>query len=174
MPQVTYTTDTSGRVWNIWVNTQTTASYNSTSSNYIWETWQNTTSATVVYSLNTPRRYTPPPETAAQRREREAAAERIVEERHAATRKAQALLLSVLSKKQAAELKEKDEFTVHGSKGGVYIIKRGIAGNVRRGRYRYCGHLPGDQRYPQEDHMLAQKLMIETDEEAFLAVANRS
>jgi hypothetical protein len=97
------------------------------------------------------------------------------EEREAAGAKARQLLLDMLNEVQR-EMYEKDAyFMVEGSRGGVYRIDDGFQGNVRcelRHR-RYCGHLR-DSRIPVYDHMLAQKLMLETDEEAFLAVANPS
>lgn len=46
-------------------------------------------------------------------------------------------------------------------------------GNVICGRYQYCA-APADAAYnPVEDTMLAQKLLIETNEREFLRIAAR-
>lgn len=94
------------------------------------------------------------------------------EEQRAAAEKAEELLRSCLSVEQVECLEANQYFDVDGSSGGHYRIYRGYAGNVARDRYRYCAH--GAHDLPEPDHMLMQKLAIETDEEAFLAVANRS
>jgi hypothetical protein len=68
---------------------------------------------------------------------------------------------------------------VHGSRTGrVYRIRRGVAGNVDRlaevgdaAEVTYCAHPPG---LPAEDVNLAQLLLLATDEDAFLRVANAS
>jgi len=172
-----YTTGTSGLVWEVWINTdQTTAT--STTSDHVWNQW-NTTSSSTAITMDY-RRHAPPPETEEQRRERQrrqvAENQRRIDaqkQRDAANEKAKELLLSVLTADQRIDFLHRGSFRVEGSKGGKYQIQTGYSGNVRRGRRRYCGHL-SDGQIPAYDHMLAQKLLIETDEEAFLAVANAS
>jgi hypothetical protein len=126
----------------------------------------------------------------AQREAREAqmteANRRYAEEQKVAAGKAKAvkeraekLLREALSKEQHKHLKEKGffELVVHDSKKKAtrtYRIHQGTHGNVRlveggREVTRYCGQPVG---VPVEDAMLAQKLMLETDEEGFLRVAN--
>lgn len=165
--------------WYIWTTTSsntTALSYNET----IWQGWNvtSTSSTAITYDVNSVRYVEPPPLTKAQLRElrrqevaRQREAERYVEERNAALKRAEDLLVSMLNEQQKQQFELHGEFQVIGSKGGQYVIRRGYAGNVISGRRRYCGHL-SDSRIPQADHMLAQKLMIETNEEAYLAVAN--
>jgi hypothetical protein len=92
--------------------------------------------------------------------------------------KADALLDECLTATQRRMLREKGFFEVKGSlgeRGGVYQICRGQVQNVYltiKGERltRLCAH-PAI-RVPDGDAMLAQKLMIETDEEAFWRIAN--
>ena len=98
--------------------------------------------------------------------------------RKAASVKARALLLSMLEVHQREQLQRDKYFDViakHSQRR--YRIRQGTHGNVRlldaQGREvtRFCGQPPG---VPTEDAMLAQKLQIEHDEEAFLRAANAS
>lgn len=94
--------------------------------------------------------------------------------------RARRLLFSMLSADQQKELEEKNHFhlTVHSRDGSmkVYRIEHGYAGNVKllgvdgQPVKRYCIH--ADYRLPYEDQMLAQKLMLETNEPEFLRIAN--
>lgn len=70
-----------------------------------------------------------------------------------------------------------------GSRGHRWRIRTGIGGNVDLlpdvGEIRdasYCAHLPYEDEkglvIPKYDHMLAQKLALETNEDAYIAVAN--
>lgn len=94
-----------------------------------------------------------------------------------ASTRAEALLVSSLNPEQAAEFREWRSFTLHSKDGKrTYRITYGIAGNVfevERGQAiaSYCIHPTG---VPTEDVMLAQKLMLETDEESFLKIANKT
>ena len=94
--------------------------------------------------------------------------------------RARRLLISMLTPDQRKELEEKNHFhlTVHDRSGSmrVYRIEHGYAGNVKllgvagQPVKRYCIH--ADYRLPYEDQMLAQKLLLESNEEHFLKVAN--
>jgi hypothetical protein len=94
--------------------------------------------------------------------------------------RARRLLFSMLNADQQKELDEKNHFhlTVHSRDGSikVYRIEHGYAGNVKllgvdgQPVKRYCIH--ADYRLPYEDQMLAQKLMLETNEPEFLRIAN--
>lgn len=89
--------------------------------------------------------------------------------------KARELLIGALSEEQRKEYERNNQFEVIGSKGGRYIIEgHSMVQNVRarsglRAGRRLCAH---PTRVPLEDGLLTQKLLLETDEEAFLAVAN--
>lgn len=94
-----------------------------------------------------------------------------------ASRRAKALLHKYLTKEQRQELRGTQAFRVSDRDGRQYLITEGTAGNVYflvggEERYRLCvvarGHLP----IPVYDLMLAQKLLIETDPEQFLKLAN--
>jgi len=108
---------------------------------------------------------------AARRRQKEEAEER-----------ARKLLMSLLTPEQRVELEEKKHFhlTVMDPDGAerVYRIDRGMAGNVKllgpdgRPARSYCIH--ADSRLPYEDQMLAQKLLLESDEGQFLKIANQT
>jgi len=77
---------------------------------------------------------------------------------------------------QQRDLREHDYFDVRGSRGGVYRICRGQVRNVLalvdgRPLNRLCAH-PQRERVPDADAMLAQALMLQTDEGGFTAIAN--
>lgn len=96
-----------------------------------------------------------------------------------ALQRATELLVATLSPQQAAEFKSTQAFTVHSKTGDrIYRVTYGTAGNVyelsKEGRKvaKYCIHPSED--VPVPDVMLAQKLMLETDEKQFLKVANKT
>lgn len=113
--------------------------------------------------------------------QRRLAAQERERQRIEAVERARALLLSNLDPVQRAEYEDTGQFHVHvQTKDGehVYRISDGQAGNVARVEgtritCRYCIHPYGGGE-PNEDVMLAQKLMLETDEQRFLQVANAS
>jgi hypothetical protein len=104
---------------------------------------------------------------------------RRTQEVNAASRRAEDLLRRHLSDEQREDLEKKHCFylTSHGKDGKSrrYRIDRGTHGNVKllddKGSIvgSYCVQPDG---VPAADAMLAQKLWIETDEDAFLKVAN--
>lgn len=93
-----------------------------------------------------------------------------------AQKKAEVLLRSQLTEEQIAELNVSNRFHVTSSRGRRYCINRGRAGNVSRmdddGRFVFCIH--DYVGLPESDTMLAQKLLLEADEERFLQIANRT
>jgi hypothetical protein len=98
-------------------------------------------------------------------------------ERAAVRERAEELLTALLTDEQLQTWREHQWFTVRGSSSRrTYRIRRGITGNVDRmtetgneAEVRYCAHPPG---IPAEDVCLAQLLLLTTDEDAFLRVAN--
>lgn len=117
-------------------------------------------------------------ERLAQQRERDSI---MLKEQAEAKERAHELLLSALSREQQEEYLKSNFFRVrivdktgtirtyrvdHGTHGNVRLIDE--AGKILR---RYCIQPNG---VPTEDAMLAQKLLLETDEEAFLRIANAS
>jgi hypothetical protein len=117
-------------------------------------------------------------ELARQKREREEAERKVFID--TAKSRARRLLFSMLNPQQQKQLDEKNYFdlTVHSQDGSqrVYRIEHGYAGNVKlldaNGQpvRRYCIH--ADSRLPYEDQMLAQKLLLESNEQDFLRIAN--
>ena len=94
--------------------------------------------------------------------------------REASEIKARELLMSNLSAQQLGEFESSGYFHVNAGRR-TYRIYQGHAGNVAlldaQGKVvrRFCAYPPG---VPAGDAMLAQKLLLETDEGAFLAKAN--
>ena len=89
--------------------------------------------------------------------------------------RAKRLLNQCLDQEQRQTLKERDHFYMRTASGKLYRIEYGRAGNVflMEGDLvarRYCIH--PDDYCPNYDTMLMQKLMLETDEEQFLRMAN--
>ncbi len=107
---------------------------------------------------------------------------RVQVERSLAERRAEKLLQETLSAAQREELASKGFFTLKtiaaSGEERIYRIKRGRSRNVEQvdangNRIKYlCAH-PIAQ-VPDADTMLAQKLMLETDEGEFLRIANHS
>lgn len=145
------------------------------SADLVWGTW--TTTGVVTIGNTVPYQDT---RTAEQRAEEDARHQRMLDEslakQKAASERARALLLSMLEVHQREQLQRDQYFEViarHSKRR--YRIRQGTHGNVRllneQGKEvtRYCGQPNG---VPTEDAMLAQKLQIEHDEDAFLKAAN--
>lgn len=179
-PNVNYTSNT---VWTVWIDSGT----GSTIANNVWQGWQDQTSTTLTIGNEVYGGYQPPQRTpeeiaaqaalAEQARQRWAEEQaRLEAERAEASKRARVLLEENLSDEQRLQLRDNNWFEVVTPRG-TYRIHNGRSGNVQRYRDgrptdRYCIH-PGEL-VPNEDTMLAQKLMLETDEDAFLRIANRS
>jgi hypothetical protein len=146
-----------------------------TSSNYVWTS--TATTATIIAL---------PQETEEQRVEREqqvaALQERCAREaaereqaKSLAEQRAFELLRLALSDEEMRQLDTEKHFEVRGSSGTVYRIRKGRSANIDvmdngRVTHRLCFH---PQIYcPDYDTMLAQKLLLETDEDAALRMAN--
>lgn len=163
------TSMTGGAVWLQWhadaTNTATTAS-----TMICWHTWIAVGGAELTNIV-------PAPEVIAQRDAvwRREAAERQAE-RDKVREKAWKLLLSMLDKQQKDQL-ERDRFfdVVARNSRRRYRIHHGTHGNVRllndvgKEVTRYCAQ---PNNVPAEDAMLAQKLMLEHEEDQYLKVAN--
>lgn len=88
------------------------------------------------------------------------------------------LLLAHLTPRQRETFTNNGWFIVHGGRSDTkYRIRADrIAGNIEvfegdRITHRLCGHL--NHNIPQYDHILAQKVSLELDEEAFVRICNR-
>lgn len=199
--QVTYTyTQTEGLtctvavtnplVWGAWTGTSTTAtgvydySITATSNARSWTSWQNQpySRSSIYQELQEARAYVPPTEeervaAAAQAELRRQAAAVRTAQRAVAIEKADKLLDSVLNDAQREHLSRHDWFLLKGKNGTIYRIRRGRSANVdvlnKEGAViaRLCAH-PA-MAVPDGDTMVAQKLMLETEPEEFLRIANR-
>lgn len=102
-----------------------------------------------------------------------------VAKREAAESAARTLLLQNLDQAQAAEFTKSRQFEVISRDGARrYRVEYGTAGNVKllngEGKpvSKFCIH--PQVLCPTEDVMLAQKLLLDADEEEFLRIANRT
>lgn len=175
-------TAAASNVWVVWNTavTVSTASASASSTNYVWATWNAATATTVTNVWGTWNGVVE--ETREQRQVRERRQAEFVEEQRkqaseaaAARARAARLLEANLDEEQRKTLVEKNCFYLHTKAGRKYRIDRGTHGNVKlideTGKILkgYCAQPDG---VPVEDSMLAQKLMLESDEDAFLRVAN--
>jgi hypothetical protein len=103
----------------------------------------------------------------------------VLKQRRKAEQRANTLLKEWLSPEQLAQFESRGHFEVQGSNSGkFYRIRREWNMNIDELNSRgsraavWCFGPAG--RLPLGDHMLAQKIALETDEQAALAVANRA
>lgn len=90
--------------------------------------------------------------------------------------RADLLLASLLTPQQATQYREKQHFELV-INGKVYRMNKGRTGNVQlieNGKpvAQYCAH--PEMYVPHGDTLVAQMMMLKTDEAAFLKVANRT
>lgn len=95
-------------------------------------------------------------------------------QRAKAETRAKALLHRFLTREQRLELRKTRGFTMRGKDGRAYYVTLGSASNIyveHEGvKYRLCV-VPKDWSLPTYDVLLAQKIMLETEPEAFLRLA---
>ncbi len=164
---------TNTAAWTWWNATSASSSTTVTSS--VWPQWCQGgyySTTTVSGGANWP-----PTETPAQRHDRECARDARIAAERAANERAEALLRDHLTAEQAAQLIKADGFDLITDSGKRYRVRRGYAGNVyliegEHATRRYCIH--PDIHVPDADAMLAQKLLLEADEKAFLRIANET
>lgn len=169
---ISTTGTTNNAAWANW--NQHWTSIGTTTGSTTWITW-NTNYISTNYGV---------PETdelRAAREERERAEtahwERRRQEQEEVKQRAEELLLALLSDEQAETWREHKWFEVRGScSGRRYRIRHGITHNVNLMagsgddvEVNYCAHPPG---VPAEDVCLAQMLLLATNEDEFLRVAN--
>ena len=188
-----------GQVWPQWIQSATSSSANTTAwtqwndtgtAASVWTYWASTTNGTTnqpwtqwiqapqgnqyTVTVGLPQRQ--------QTTEEVAAWKRMVEEQERkkqnAQKRALELLKEILTKTQNEAFDKDKCIPVDAPSGKKYVIEKGRSGNVysiKDGKKieRYCIH-PSDQEVPEADVMLAQKLMLEADEEEFLRIANRT
>jgi hypothetical protein len=164
-------TSISNSVWSYWnigtasgVTSQVTASA-------VWGNWNQQIIVNSIGQAN----FQMPLETEEQRVAREARAKQYEEETKAKEIRAQQLLLSFLTEEQAETWQKEKRFEVV-VKGKIYRIKKHervhLLDEKKKPTIAYCIHPSSEHGLPAEDVALSQKLLLETDEEAFLRIAN--
>lgn len=178
------TSNTTARVWNAW--NQAWTSIGTTTGNTAYFTNSSWTQWNIAYTelieseeqraLRLERERQVTEDWERRRREQEAERAAAMAQVQEIRDRAEALLLDLLSDEQAESWRLDDSFIVHGSRTGRrYRIHRGDVNNVRQLAEEgetdliLCAHPPD---VPVEDTNLAQMLLIATDEDRFLAVAN--
>ena len=121
---------------------------------------------------------TPMHETTEQRIERETRELAYKVKRDGADKRAETLLMCILNNEQKKQYAEFGYFETE-INDKIYRIRKGHSGNVRilkNGKEieQYCAHPSDAYIIPEHDSMIAQYLMLRTDEKAFLAKANRT
>lgn len=184
MPSLTYIDATSiDGTWTYWVNGTTTSSTVNTLrlSEYganVWTAWVTVSDNRTQVISGGKSVYAPPkpptPEELAAQNAKLNAAQAI---RDQASARADALLAEFLDAMQRDQLVKDKMFIVESETGKRYEIKAGkrVAELDKNGKpvALYCIR-PEDWNLPDGDVMLAQKLMLETDEKSFLKIANRT
>ena len=85
--------------------------------------------------------------------------------------RARELFLSKLTDAERRRWENERCLTVVGSSGRRYTLTPYEAFNIRSGTQVFCLRVPA--RIPAYDKLLAQRLLVESDEQTFLAVANK-
>ena len=170
----TTTTNTSSttvaNIWFLWVNTNTVTS---TAVTNIWDCWAQTI---VNQQLTREQRLEFERQQLESRARYEREAKERVQKEKEANERAETLLLECLSVDQVAEYRRNKFFIVQGGKSGKkYRIRQGRSNNIdlldgERITHRLCCH-PG-AFLPAPDNMLAQKVLLELQEEEFVRTAN--
>jgi hypothetical protein len=98
--------------------------------------------------------------------------------REVATKRAESLLFTILKPEQVRQYSDHGYFETEVN-DKLYRITKGHSGNVkliRNGKIveSYCAHPSNAYGTPEQDTMLAQLLMLKTDEAKFLKTANRT
>lgn len=184
---------TSSTSTSIYINPYCNNATTTSSSTVIYQAWaqQNQNQAAELYQglQHVQQQYQPAapaiirPEAEAAQREHLRAHEEEQRRRHevreAANKRAEELMLAHLTPAQRLQIKAHGWFIVEGgrSKHNYMIRPTAYAGNIEvtewdGRRSRLCCHV--DHSIPVFDNALAQKLMLEHDEDAFLRIANRT
>ncbi len=154
--------------FTVWCVTHTATS-STTMSNVVWNCWT-TTNVSTSYCV-------PMRAAEAQEEMHRLAVEKARTQQKEAEDRAEKLLLENLSLQQQLDYRERNYFVINGKSGRRYRIRRARSGNIdvidKKGRveHRLCAH--PNEWVPDPDTNLAQKLMLEHDEEGFHRIANR-
>lgn len=167
---------TAPTVWGNWCEGTTSYSTTATTNDATWIIWTTNATGEAENIQRSPPAYMgPPPETAEAKAERLALEKKAAEDHAQAIEKAEKLLVEHLNDDQKETYRKKKRFTVTSCKGTKYLVGSGrvkeLDGKNRPVR-DLCIHL--DWPIPPPDNLLAQKLMIETNEDSFRRIANHT
>ncbi len=191
LPQLFNSTPASTTSWPPWHNqliihstggiggTQYTSSQATTSGTiYYWPVWHDNIAAPAI--VHDEAHWQQMREQQAIARQRHAEQE---QKDKAIQARAREIMLQHLTPQQREMVERNNWFIVAGGKSGkryrIHANLHKVAGNVElldakeeKALARFCCHL--QHQYPSHDHHLAQKLMLEWDEDTFLHLANRT
>lgn len=174
--------------WSCWVQTSTGTTANTyyvreeyDSAASVWSGWCPNGSVIKVQMIPAPQLT----EEQVAARARQAEEQRLAREeaerkRKEAEEKAEKLLQEHLNEEQQKEYQEQQAFHVVTASGRRYQVRRGISGNVYEIKAEQDGKVKELKKFcihphisvPAADNMLAQKLLLETNEAEFERVAN--
>jgi len=171
-------------IWTDW-NTSASTSYTTSSSTTdgVWVTWNGDDA--IEY---TPvQRSIPAPSKEEQERrklrleqerkeseERQKRYDEMQRKREAAEKKAKALLLDLIGEDQLKVYEETGRVFVKGRKQDYIVQKQGTVIQIQKDKLvDMCVHLENRTKYPDTDNVVAMKIMLETDEDKVLKLANQ-
>lgn len=168
--RTTTVTSSSNDIWGTWCSGDTATSAEST-----WATWATSRrNATVGWAEPTQEELEAQAERQREQEEQRLEAKRLKE---VADQKALDLLMAFLEDEQLRQLESEGAFIVK-TKEREYRIKKGWQGNVEElnkdgiAIASWCIH--PKTKVPHQDNMLAQKFLLETNEQTFRRIANRT
>lgn len=175
LPVWTVTTSSTTGDWGNWnrVYTATTTTTNSTVN--LWQTWNDDMRRAIAEVQGFGGQVAMADAATASVAALGRKIEDIEKERKAAERRARALLNEHLEPKQRRELRDSGRFHVVGADEKTYRLTRSWAHNaflIEDGilAEQFCIH--PRSMIPVDDHLLAQKLLLETDPATFRRIAN--
>lgn len=181
----TITAGSHDHIWQVWTGGTASTTSITTATDAVWANWVTVGSTSANWSSVRPagqpvRSFHETPEMVAERERRAAEARRVQaaaeRERAVAEERATQLLVSVLSEEQRRDFAAYGHFFVDAPSGRRYRIDKGRSGNVKvvdkAGQWSESLCIHQQDYVPVPDTMLMQKLLIETAEAEFRAVAN--
>lgn len=163
--------------WGNWNDTYTSTATTSTNDEFVWYEWvqdagvyqpagRGRVHATPVAhqgriirpSVNQPERY-----------------RKLEEERKKAALKARDLLMDLIGEDQMKLYEETGRLYVKGNKFDYVVRRRGGVEKIAKDKVSdLCVHLSNKYKFPDEDNVVALKMMLEGDEDEILRLANES
>ena len=177
-------TTTTSDIWTGW-NASTSTSYTTSSctTGSVWVTWNgdNTVKYTPVQrSIPAPsqeeidRRRERRDQERKESEERQKRYDEMERKREAAEEKAKQLLLDLIGEDQLKVYEETGRVFVKGRKQDYIVQRQGTVIQIQKDKLvDMCVHLENRTKYPETDNVVAMKIMLETDEDRVLKLANQ-